>query len=181
MQFTAEPSWHYVLERHFFHSRQRNEILCITEHSVEATASPYLPCNGLWRVIRRGPGCRAGIKCCPLPLAAHGVYENYHGQEQNSWSDGKCISFLKASGSRRPGRAAQVIENPPVDHAHLQHTQKSSLTCSGGGLLQCCFPWAGLEPTAAILGDPPEAPSCTAAPLEGAQGSHSYSQLEARA
>lgn len=125
MQFRAQPSWHYVLERHFFHSRKRNEILCITEHSAAATASPYLLCNGLWRVICPGPGCRAGIKCCPLPLAAHGVCEKYHGQEQpgqNSSSDGKCISFLKASGSRRPGRATQVIEKPTVNNAYLQYT-----------------------------------------------------------
>lgn len=139
MQFRAQLSWHYVLERHFFHSRQRNENLCITEHSAEATASPWLLCNGFWRVICRGPGRRAGIKCCPLPLAAHGVCENYLGQEQNSSSDGKCISFLKALGSRRPWRATWVVENPTVNPAYLKHTQTSSLT-SSGGLLQCWVP-----------------------------------------
>lgn len=158
-----------------FHSRQRNENLCITEHSAEATAPPWLLCNGFWRVICRGPGRRAGIKCCPLPLAARGVCENYLGQEQNSSSDGKCISFLKALGSRKPWGATWVIENPTVNPAYLQHTQTSSLT-SSGGLLQRWVPCFSLGRIRArthstILSDPPKACSSTAAPLQGAQGS----------
>lgn len=148
MQFRAQLSQHYVLERHFVHSRQRNEILCITEHSAEATASPWLLCNGLWRVIRRGPGHRAGIKCCPLPLAAHGVYENHLGPEQagQNSSDGKCISFLKALGSRRPGRSSRVIENPTVNHVYLQYPRKSSITSCGGNaaVLVPCFSLSSL-------------------------------------
>lgn len=72
MQWRAQA---LALERPLFHSRQRNEIVCITEHFAEATAPSWLVCNGFWRVIRYGPGLKAGIKCCPLPLAAHGVYE----------------------------------------------------------------------------------------------------------
>lgn len=196
MQFRTQLSWHYVLERLFFYSRQRNEILFITEHSDEAAASPWLPCNGLWRVIRRGPGHRAGIKCCPLPLAAHGVCENYLGQEQpgqNSPSDGKCLSFLKALGSRRPGRATQAIENPTVNHVYVQHTQKSSISSSEGfaALLVPCFSLGSVRgsscraqssshpewPTwGTLLWPPQQLPSrVLRAPCP-----HSYSQMEAR-
>lgn len=53
---------------HFFHSRQRNEIVCIGEHFSEETAPSWLIGKGLQRMILYGH--KAGIKCCSLPLAA---------------------------------------------------------------------------------------------------------------
>lgn len=124
---TVEPSSHDVThwKGHFFHSRQRNEIVCITEHFAEATAPSWLVCNGLWRVIRYGPGHKAGIKCCPLPLAARGVYkENLSAGTARpkllEWLKVRQIfkSFLLKQGARAE-RATSVTENPIINQLSL--------------------------------------------------------------